>query len=95
MASEIVLELLLDRFWLALGVFFSGLLQYSCVAFAFVIPDVVLAIPPSLTSGALATITFGDRQTVTMATTMTEADFSDKLYGHEAHIVAAFLPKCQ
>ena len=46
-------------------------------------------------NGALATITFGDRQTVTMATTMTEADFSDKLYSHEAHIVAAFLPKCQ
>ena len=44
---------------------------------------------------AMATITFGDKQAVTMTTTMTEADFSGKLKGYEAHIVAAFLPKCQ
>ena len=44
---------------------------------------------------ALATITFGDKQAVTMSTTMTKADFSRKLNGYEAHIVAAFLPKCQ
>ena len=48
-----------------------------------------------LPSGALATITFGDKQAVTMTTTMTEADFSGKLKGYEAQIVAAFLPKCQ
>ena len=47
------------------------------------------------TSGALATFTFGDKQAVTMTTNMTEADFSGKLNHYEAHIVAAFLPKCQ
>ena len=46
-------------------------------------------------NGALATITFGDKQAVTMTTTMTAADFSGKLKGYEAQIVAAFLPKCQ
>ncbi len=45
--------------------------------------------------GALATITFGNKQAVTMTTTMAEADFSGKLEGYEAQIVAAFLPKCQ
>ena len=45
-------------------------------------------------NGALATITLGDKQAVTMTTTMTEADFSGKIKGYEAHIVAAFLPKC-
>ena len=45
---------------------------------------------------ALETITFGDKQAVTMKTIMTEADFSDKQLGApEAIIVAAFLPKCQ
>ena len=46
-------------------------------------------------NGALATITFGDKQAVTMTTTMTEANFSGKLRSYEAQIVAAFLPKCQ
>ena len=41
------------------------------------------------------TVTFGDKQAVTMTVTMAEADFSGKLYGYEAQIVAAFLPKCQ
>ena len=43
----------------------------------------------------MATITFGDKQAVTMTTTMTEADFSGKLEGYDGNIVAAFLPKCQ
>ena len=47
-------------------------------------------------NGALETITFGDRQAVTMNTSMSEADFSGKhLYISGAIIVAAFLPKCQ
>ena len=58
--------------------------------------DGVIALSDGIkNNGALATITFGDKQAVTMTTTMTEADFSDKLRGYEAHIVAAFLPKCQ
>jgi hypothetical protein len=44
---------------------------------------------------AMAKFTFGDKQAVTMTTTMTETDLSGKLYSHEAQIVAAFLPKCQ
>ena len=56
----------------------------------------IIAISDAIpTMGAMATITFGDKQAVTMTTTMTEADFSGKLKGYEAHIVAAFLPKCQ
>lgn len=47
------------------------------------------------TMGALATITFGTKQAVTMTATMTEANFSGKLNGYEAHVVAAFLPKCR
>ena len=44
----------------------------------------------------LVSITFGDLQTATMKTSMTEADFSDKQLGASgAIIVAAFLPKCQ
>jgi hypothetical protein len=34
------------------------------------------------------------KHAVTMTTAMTEANFSGKLYGHEAQMVAAFLPKC-
>ena len=46
--------------------------------------------------GALEIITFGDKQAVTMKTTMTEADFSRKQLGASgAIIVAAFLVKCQ
>jgi hypothetical protein len=44
--------------------------------------------------GALAKLTFGDKQVVTMTTEMTEANFSGKLMAYEAQIVAAFLPKC-
>ena len=49
------------------------------------------------TKGALETITFGDKQAVTMKADMTEADFSGKQLGaySGAIIVAAFLPKCQ
>jgi hypothetical protein len=43
---------------------------------------------------ALTKLTFGDKQVVTMATEMTEANFSGKLESYEARIVAAFLPKC-
>ena len=46
-------------------------------------------------NGAMAKFTFGEKQAVTMTTTMTEADLSGKLYSYEAQIVAAFLPKCQ
>ena len=54
----------------------------------------VLLIAPAIR--ALETITFGDRQAVTMNTSMSEADFSGKqLYISGAIIVAAFLPKCQ
>ena len=54
--------------------------------------DIANAIP---TMRALATITVGDKQAVTMTTTMTEADSGGKLESYEAQIVAAFLPKCQ
>jgi hypothetical protein len=43
---------------------------------------------------AISTLTFGDKQAVTMTTEMTEAKFSRKLCSYEAQIVAAFLPKC-
>jgi hypothetical protein len=43
---------------------------------------------------AMSSFTFGDKQAVTMTTAMTEANFSGKLYGNEAQMVAAFLPKC-
>jgi hypothetical protein len=45
---------------------------------------------------AISTLTFGDRQAVTMTTEMAEANFSRKFFyiPIEAQIVAAFLPKC-
>jgi glutamate-1-semialdehyde aminotransferase len=43
---------------------------------------------------AMMSLTFGDKEVVTMTTKMTEANFSGKLYSSEAQIVAAFLPKC-
>ena len=47
-------------------------------------------------NGSLESITFGDKQAVTMKTIMTEADFSSKQLGASgAIIVAAFLSKCQ
>ena len=46
-------------------------------------------------NGVLATITFGEKEAVTMTTTMIQADFSNKLRSYEAYIVAAFLPKCR
>ena len=59
-------------------------------------PDGAIMLAPEIVAnGALATITFGDKQAVTMTTAMTEADFSGKLNGYEANIVAAFLQKCQ
>ena len=42
----------------------------------------------------MSSFTFGDKQAVTMTTAMTEANFSGKLFSHEAQMVAAFLPKC-
>ena len=52
-------------------------------------PDIFSAIR------ALETITFGDKQGVTMKAIMTEADLSGKQLGASgAVIVAAFLPKC-
>ena len=48
------------------------------------------------TNGALETITFGNKQAVTMKTIMTEANFSGTQLGAAgAIVVAAFLPKCQ
>jgi hypothetical protein len=44
--------------------------------------------------GALSSFTFGDKQVITMTTEMTEANFGGGLFGYEAQIVAAFLPKC-
>ena len=47
-------------------------------------------------SSVLETITFGDKEAVTMKADMTEVDFSGKGLGASgAMIVAAFLPKCQ
>ena len=44
---------------------------------------------------AMSSFTFGDRQAVTMTTTMTEMDFSGKGLGvSEAILISAFLPKC-
>ena len=54
--------------------------------------DITKIIP---TMGALQTITFGDKRAVTMNVDMKEADFGGKLKGYEAHIVAAFFPKCE
>ena len=43
----------------------------------------------------MSSFTFGDRQAVTMTTTMTEMDFSGKGLGvSEAILISAFLPKC-
>ena len=48
------------------------------------------------TMGALTTITFGDKQAVTMKADMTEVDFSGKELGVSGcAIVTAFLSKCQ
>ena len=48
------------------------------------------------TKGAMTTITFGDKQAVTMKAEMTEADLSGKQLGASGAIIAAaFLPKCQ
>jgi hypothetical protein len=44
---------------------------------------------------AMSTLTFGDKQTVTMTTEMTEANISGKLEYYEAPIIAAFIPKCK
>ena len=56
----------------------------------------IIAISDAIpTMGALVTVTFGDKQAVTMTATMAEADFRGKLNSYEAQIVAAFLPKCQ
>jgi hypothetical protein len=43
----------------------------------------------------MSSFTFGDRQAVTMTTTITEMDFSGKrLRDSEAIMISAFLPKC-
>ena len=48
------------------------------------------------TNGAMTTITFGDKQAVTMKAGMTKADLSGKqLDASGAIVAAAFLPKCQ
>ena len=54
----------------------------------------IMLAPEIIDNRALSSFTFGDKQAVTMTTAMTEANFSGKLYGHEAQMVAAFLPKC-
>jgi hypothetical protein len=45
-------------------------------------------------NGAMTSLTFGDKQVVTMTAEMTEANLGGKLKYYEAQIVAAFLPKC-
>ena len=43
----------------------------------------------------MTTITFGNNEAVTMSTSMTEADYSDKVIeASGAMLVAALLPKC-
>jgi hypothetical protein len=54
----------------------------------------IMLAPEIADNGTISTLTFGDKQAVTMTTEMTEANFSEKLYSCEAQIVAAFLPKC-
>ena len=47
-------------------------------------------------NGAMTTITFGDKQAVTMKADMTEADLSGKQLGASGTIIAAaFLHKCR
>ena len=60
----------------------------------------VIAISDAIpTMGAMTTITFGDKQAVTMKADMTEVDLSGKRLGEQGAsgviIAAAFLPKCQ
>ena len=57
----------------------------------------VIAIGDAIpTIGAMTTITFGDKQAVTMMADMTKADLSgNELGASGAIIAAAFLPKCQ
>jgi hypothetical protein len=43
---------------------------------------------------AMTSLTFGEKQVVTMTAEMTEANLGGKLKYYEAQIVAAFLPKC-
>ena len=58
--------------------------------------DAIMLAPEIVANGALETITFGNKQAVTMKTDMTEAEFSGKMLGASgAIIVAAFLPKCK
>ena len=60
----------------------------------FLIPQLLIILFSPIR--ALETITFGDKQAVTMKTNMTEADFSDKGLGVSGAIMlAAFLPKCR
>jgi hypothetical protein len=54
------------------------------IAIADAIPDM----------GAMMSLTFGEKQVVTMTAEMTEANLGGKLEYYEAQIVAAFLPKC-
>ena len=60
------------------------------------VDDALMAAALIVLNGALETITFGDKQAVTMKTIMTAADVSGKELGAPgAIIVKAFLPKCQ
>jgi hypothetical protein len=45
-------------------------------------------------NGAMTSLTFGDKQVVTMTAEMIEANLGGKLEYYEAQIIAAFLPKC-
>jgi hypothetical protein len=61
-------------------------------------PEGLIAVTNAIKDmGALTKLAFGDKHVVTimtMTTAMTEANFSGRLKSYEAHIVAAFLPKC-
>ena len=60
-------------------------------------PEGAIALADAIkTNGAIETITFGDKQAVTMKADMTEANLSSKELGASGAIIAAaFIPKCQ
>ena len=52
-------------------------------------PPNATQMPPTYDSGALASMTFGDKKAVTINTTMTEADFSGAKLGVSGAIILA------
>jgi hypothetical protein len=57
--------------------------------------DAIMLAAEIIGNGAMTSLTFGDKQVITMTAEMTEANFSGKLnISYEAQIAWAFLPKC-